>query len=306
MTGAILPRSIHADRLGHFPEFVFGDLAAFGFSGKWREFFRRRIGPAYDGRVIGEIGCANAAFLGRIAAKYPMTGFVGVDWKCKAISDGARLIAGSGLKNIALLRARGQDMPGIFGERELDEIWVFHPDPCADHGIVGPRELRGSQSERLQIPLIGEPFLLDVHNILRDRASLLAIKTDHPGYYQRILGLFGLPEPHWFQAARKQGATGDRKSNHGIPMPYPRVRPGDLMPPGVAPSPSEALRGCFDVAMHSADFWHDPAALAHTTDRCFSGEATAFESRFIRKRFPIYYFEVRGLRNILRCVPSNP
>jgi tRNA G46 methylase TrmB len=234
------------------------DRAAFGRRGRWGDIFRQRIGPTFDGRLIVEIGCFDAAYLSRIAAKYPGTAFVGLDWKCKAVYDGARRITDLGLRNVLLVRGRGQDVLRIFAEREVDEVWVFHPDPCDR-----PAELKNR--------LMAEPFLTDVYAVLREAGSRLSLKTDHPGYYQWVLGLFDLPEPQGFR---------------------PRARTRDLMPATDLRDRSEAILRRFRVLVNSADYWNDPAARAATADRYFAGEATLFESRFVTKRQPIYYFEI--------------
>ena len=83
------PRSIYAQKLRGLTDFAFGDQSVFQHRGRWRDFFRPRIGPSFDGRIIFEVGCADAAYLGKIAAKYPNTAFVGLDWKCKALYDSA-------------------------------------------------------------------------------------------------------------------------------------------------------------------------------------------------------------------------
>jgi tRNA G46 methylase TrmB len=252
-------RSIFADRLREFPEFAFGDDEPFQRRGRWTEFFRRRIGPTFGGRIVFEIGCADAAFISRIAAKHPDVGFIGLDWKAKSVYDGARRVSELGSNNVALLRGRAQDVLQILEAGEVDEVWVFHPDPC-DRDV----ELRNR--------LIAPPFLADVRRILRDRSSVLALKTDHPGYYQWVLGLLGLPEPDWTTV---------------------RTRTRDLMPAADIPAPSDAIRRDFEVVMNSADYWQDPAALAHTAARAFAGEVTTYESRFLKKRLPIYYVELR-------------
>jgi hypothetical protein len=82
--------------------------------------------------------------------------------------------------------------------------------------------------------------------------------------------LLGLPEPAW----------------------GPRVKPRDLMRREDLPPSSKAVIDRFDVALTSADFWNDPAALAHTSSRAFSGVVTPFERRFRAKRLPIYYVEL--------------
>lgn len=264
-----LPRSVYSERFSNFAEFTFGDQAAFGQRGRWRDFFARRIGPSFDGRIICEVGCFDAVYLSRIAGRFPNTAFVGLDWKCKALYDGAQRIAALGQRNIALLRGRAQDVLSIFAPLEVDEIWVFHPDPCA-------------RDAELKNRLIAEPYLADVHQVLRDRTSTLSLKTDHPGYYQWVLALLGLPEPSWFGPATDAAKA-----------VTPRVRRRDLMPAHQIPSPSQAVRSRFDVNMNSADYWNDPAALAHTAGRCFSGEVTLFEGRFVTKRLPIYYLELQ-------------
>jgi tRNA G46 methylase TrmB len=233
----ITSRSRHAARLREFPEFVFAERDVFRHRGNWRDFFRQRMGAGFDERIIFEIGCFDAGYLGTIAAKYTTTGFIGLDWKCKPLVDGAERIVTQGIRNVALLRGRGQDVAKIFGDGEADEIWLFHPDPCDK-----PAELRNR--------LFAEPFLLDAHRVLRDSNSPLCLKTDHPEYYRSAVALL--------------------ESEH-----------------------RDLLQSPFTISINSADYWNDPIAVAATASRCFSNETTLFERRFIKKRQPIYYLEVR-------------
>jgi tRNA G46 methylase TrmB len=280
------PRSIYAAKLLEFSDLACAGDAAFDRRRRWHAFFRDRIGPAHTGRLVFEVGCSDADFLSRVAAKHPDTAFVGLDWKCKAIYDAAARVTRLGLPNVALIRGRAQDVLRIFGPGELDEVWVFHPDPCDK-----PAELRNR--------LIAEPFLVDVHGVLRDETSTLTLKTDHPGYYQWTLALLGLPEPDSFAAARD--ATADRRRSRTAPLAgdagpatrVPRVRVRDLMPLDALPRPSDAVRRRFEPAAWSDDFWHDPVALAHAAGRPFADELTRFESRFAKRREPIYFVELR-------------
>jgi tRNA (guanine-N7-)-methyltransferase len=259
------PRSIYAAKLREFADFTFSDEAAFQQRGQWREFFRERIGPAFDGGIIFDAGCADAFYLAKIAAKYPTAAFVGLDWKCKALYQGAQRVAELGLANVALIRGRAQDVLKIFGKGELSEAWVFHPEPC-------------DRAVELKNRLIAEPFMIDLHHTLRDGSSALCLKTDHAGYYQWVLSLLGVPEAEWFQTS-------------GIVSP--RVRAKDLMNKNDLPAPNKAIGKCFSVDVRSADYWHDTAALAHTSGKCFYEQPTGFESRFVKKRWPIYYVEMR-------------
>lgn len=271
-------RSAFADRLKAYAAFAFGDDAIFSHRGNWQAFFRERIGPAFNGRLIFEIGCSDGAFLATLAAKHPDTAFIGLDWKHKSLFLAAERVETLGLRNVALLRGRGQDLTRMFGDGELDEILVLHPDPFAE-----PDELKNR--------LIAEPFLLDAHRVLRDGTATLTLKTDHPGYYGWTLALLGLPEPVHFDAARARAAAASDLATRLLGQP--RVRASDLMSPPDLPKRSDAVLNHFAVAATSADYWNDPAVLAHTAQRAFAGERTFFEERFLRKKQPIYYVELR-------------
>ncbi len=172
-----LSRSKYAERLAEFGDFVFAGDGASQQRGAWREFFRRRIGDRFDGRVMLEIGCYNAAFLADIAAAHPATAFVGLDWKCKQLYDGARQLVDRSIANVALLRTRAQDVASLFAPGEVDEAWVFHPEPC---------------DEEPQRPnrLLAVPFLRDVRAMLRE-GGRLTLKTDHRDYYEWSLTTIG-------------------------------------------------------------------------------------------------------------------
>lgn len=271
-------RSVYADKLREFGGIAWGDEAAFQFRGQWSDLFRERIGPAFDGRIIFEIGCSDATYLARIAAAHPRTAFVGMDWKCKSLYEGARRVSSLGITNLVLLRGRGQDVGRVFGDREVDEIWLFHPDPC-DRDVELPNRL------------FGEKFLIESHAVLRDGRSVLALKTDHAGYYQWALALFGLSEPELFATPRPSPTTAASASADRAPRGSVRRR--DLMAGKQIPAPSQPVQSRFDVTMKSADFWQDASALTHTAGRCFSGEVTRYESRFVGKRRPICYLEIQ-------------
>jgi tRNA (guanine-N7-)-methyltransferase len=186
---------------------------------------------AFDGRIMFEIGCNDAALLATVAAKHPMTGFIGIDWKCRAVHTAAERIAAAGLRNVALLHARAQDISRLVADGELDELWLFHPEPCDN-----PRELPNR--------LLREPFLIDAHRALRLGGSLV-VKTDHRGYFESVLALL------------------------------------------------ELMKDRFEPIVTSFDFWNDAAAQAAVAGRAFAREVTAFESRFVRKRKPIHFVEMR-------------
>jgi tRNA (guanine-N7-)-methyltransferase len=223
-------RSVYADKLLEFSGFAFSDGAEFRHRGAWHEFFRSRIGASSDGRIILEIGCNDAALLTRVAERHPATAFMGIDWKCRALHTAAGRIADAGLRNVAFLHGRAQDVRQFFANDELDEVWLFHPDPCDK-----PNELRNR--------LFAEPFLLDVHCVMR-RGTALILKTDHPDYFASSL------------------------------------------------TATSSVASKFDLAASSSDFWKDAAARNLAAEKCFAGESSFFESRYLKKRRPIHYLEI--------------
>ncbi|MDB5324880.1 MAG: trmB, partial [Phycisphaerales bacterium] len=229
-------RSIFVDRLLPYAAFAFGENAISSHRGHWSAFFRDRIGPTFDGRVILEIGCSDGAFLARLAAKHPTTAFVGLDWKHKSLFIAAQRVEQLSLRNIALLRGRGQDLAAMFAPGEVDEILLFHPDPFAE-----PEELPNR--------LFAEPFLLAAHGLLRNEGSTLTLKTDHPGYYGWALSILGLTEPSYFATARARAAADPALAKKLTGEP--RIRANDLLAIADRPARSGAAIDRFAVAANS-------------------------------------------------------
>ena len=257
--------SRYADRLGEF-----GDLIAAGGTraGGWTNWFAGRLGPRFDGRVYCEVGCGDGDLLCAAAGEHPTAAFVGVDWAFKAVHAAADRAGRAGLANVGLVRGRGQDVARWFGPSELAGLWVFHPDPVDRDGR-----------------LIGEPFLLSVHPLLGPGGTI-AIKTDHPGYYQWVGAILGRPSPGWF--------VDDDASRVG---PAPRVRRRDVEPPASLPPFSPEVARRFAVTADVADYWHDPRAAAAARGQPYADLATPFERRYRAKRLPIYYVELTAVAN---------
>jgi tRNA (guanine-N7-)-methyltransferase len=172
-------RSIYVEKLKEFTDVALIDESAFSHRGRWRNVFHSRIGPSFNGQIIFEIGCADAEYVCRVAAKRAETAFVAIDWKYGDVCRGARRVAEIALRNVLLLRGRAQDVHQIFTGGEIDEAWLFHPEPCDR-----PREIKNR--------LVSPAFLAELHGVLRS-SGVLAIKTDHRAYYDWVLEVANVP-----------------------------------------------------------------------------------------------------------------
>ena len=240
--------------------------------GGWRAFYRERLGDGFDGRMVLEIGCADGALLAAAAERHPGVGFVGVDWKRSAIAEGVGRFGH--LANLALVEGRGQDVLASFGDGELDELWVFHPEPCDK-----PKELKNR--------LVCESLLLDAHRALR-AGGVVAVKTDHRGYFEWVLGLVGAAAV----PAAPVGTATVTPPSAGVPRRTP-IRKESASGRAHAPTPSAAVMQRFEVAACSVDYWGDAAAQERTRGRLFAGEASGYERAFLRRKRPVYFVEVR-------------
>lgn len=251
--------SRYANRLVEFADLIAPDA---GFAGGWTEWFARRIGSRFDGRIYCEVGCSDGDLLCAVAADNPTAGFVGIDWAFKSIHAAAGLASRTGLPNVGLIRGRAQELPRWFREHELSGLWVFQPDPVDRAGR-----------------LVAEPFLVSVHPLLKTGATV-ATKTDHPGYFQWIRAILGRPSPTWFF---------NDPSRFG---PVPRVRHRDVESPTTLPPFSDEIARRFITTVDTADFWRDTQALAATLHQPYAGRDTPYEARYRAKRLPIYLVEL--------------
>ena len=79
MSNPPLPRrSVFSDQLLQFRNFAFSDGAEFSRRGTWADYFRTRIGPAYTGEIVLDVGCHEGELLSAVSAQNPTTAFIGL------------------------------------------------------------------------------------------------------------------------------------------------------------------------------------------------------------------------------------
>jgi tRNA (guanine-N(7)-)-methyltransferase len=263
----------YAARLAEFPGGAFNGADVFLHRGSWRDHFSDRVGFTPQ-KLIFEIGCSNGLFLVDAALFEPKTAFVGADWKYKVLYRAAKRAYTAAAKNAVFLRTRAQEITKLFGPGELDEVLLLFPDPWA-------------KSSQLKHRLVQESFLKDIAFVLKP-GGRLRFKTDHPGYFQWVLALLGVPPP---ELPSYDGPELDQKSKRARQVRVRRtMRAADL--------PQKAQLGtgfALTVTCQSTDFWSDPRLSSWQTQGAspIFTQKTLFERLFVSEGLPVYYVEIQ-------------
>ncbi len=145
-------------------------LVGHPLKGKWKQDFFKKNHP-----LILELGCGKGEYTVGLGQKFPESNFLGIDIKGARLWKGAKFAWENKLSNIGFVRARIDFIEGLFGPKEVDEIWVTFPDPQ-------PQESRENKR------LTGPNFLLRYKHILKDD-GIIHLKTDNHGLYEFTLAL---------------------------------------------------------------------------------------------------------------------
>jgi tRNA (guanine-N7-)-methyltransferase len=152
--------------------YVYSDNDTEAHRGRWRELLPdaadRAAGPRRDLHV--EIGCNAAHVILEWARRNPADGYVGIDWKFKAMHRGAEKARKRGVKNLLLFRAHAERIQYMFGPGEIDHLYLFFPDPW-------PKKAHWKNR------YVIEKNLRELSGIVRAGGSF-HIKTDHLGYFE--------------------------------------------------------------------------------------------------------------------------
>lgn len=150
-------------------------MAGFPLKGNWhRDFFKN------DHPIVLELGCGKGEYTVGLAQKYPDKNFIGLDLKGARMWRGATDALGAGLKNVAFVRTKIEQILHFFDTNEISEIWLTFSDPQPKY-----------ERRRLSSPR----FLNLYHQILKSD-GLIHIKTDSRelfDYTMEVIEYFKLP-----------------------------------------------------------------------------------------------------------------
>ena len=142
----------------------------FPLQGKWHEAFFHNDNP-----IVLELGCGKGEYTVGLARAHRDINYIGVDIKGARIWRGLKQSNEEGLKNVAFLRARIDQIEHFFAKDEVAEIWVTFPDPHPGEGVRNARHRLTS------------PEFLDRYRKIVRPDGILNLKTDSPIMYEFTL-----------------------------------------------------------------------------------------------------------------------
>lgn len=144
--------------------------------GNWDKNFFKNENP-----LVLELGCGKGEYTVGLAEAYPNKNFLGIDIKGARFWRGAKTAIEENLENVGFMRAQIELIDYIFGEAEVDEIWITFPDPQIKY-------------TRTKHRLTNMEFLEKYKKILKP-AGMIHLKTDSEFMHGYTLGLLhGLGE----------------------------------------------------------------------------------------------------------------
>jgi tRNA (guanine-N7-)-methyltransferase len=136
--------------------------------GNWISSFFQNTNP-----LVLELGCGKGEYSVGLARKYPNKNFIGMDIKGARMWRGCKTSIEEQLSNVAFVRSQIELIEHVFGNQEVDEIWITFPDPQ-------PREFKARKR------LTSARFLENYRKILK-KDGIIHLKTDNDGLYEYTL-----------------------------------------------------------------------------------------------------------------------
>ena len=100
----------------------------------WNSTFFKNNHP-----IILEIGCGKGEYTLGLAQRYPDKNFIGIDRKGARLWAGCKQAVENGMTNVGFIRTKAENLPLVFSENEVSEIWITFPDPQPRKSKSGKR-----------------------------------------------------------------------------------------------------------------------------------------------------------------------
>ena len=155
----------------NFPKIILPHPSSANFQ-KHLNKIRGTKSKSYLGKTHLEIGCGSGRYLIEWANNNTHDSFIGVELRYKRLVLAAKKIEQQHIKNILLLRERGEYFDEYFQQNSLDFLHINFPDPWIKKSQRKNRILNHEFLEKL-IPI------MNINGELR-------FKTDHQEYFETV------------------------------------------------------------------------------------------------------------------------
>lgn len=153
-----------------FANWVFTEGRAITQKGLWRSSVFK---VANDKPLDLEIGVGNGYFFEHICASNPDRNFLGLELKFKPLIQTTKRTLKRGCENGRFIRFDAGELPQIFEPGELDNVYIFFPDPW-------PKKRHHKNR------LITYEFLMTLYELQRP-GSVVQFKTDNVEYFDWVM-----------------------------------------------------------------------------------------------------------------------
>jgi len=133
----------------------------YDYKGEWSSFHFSNQQP-----IILELACGKGDYALALAERYPDKNIIGVDIKGERLWHGANKALKSGLTNLMFIRGYIDHITNMFGDEEVDEIWITFPDPY----------LKDRKTEKR----LTHPVFLSRFRKIMKQGGVIHLKTDSP------------------------------------------------------------------------------------------------------------------------------
>lgn len=151
---------------GEYRDYAFNEERAPLNRGKWRtDVFK----CANEAAVDVEIGTGAGLHFAHRSSRHPERYLVGLELKYKPLIQSIRRAQAPGLRNTAICRYHAFNVDLLFGEGEINNVFIHFPDPW-----VAPRKPKNR--------VVNREILGAIHRMQRP-GSFLEFKTDSREYF---------------------------------------------------------------------------------------------------------------------------
>ena len=159
---------------GDYADWAYDEEVAPTHRGQWRA---NAFGDGNEARPLDvEIGTGNGLHFAHLSARNPERLLLGLELKYKPLIQSIRRVRRTGGVNARVARYNAALVPELFAEGEINDVYIFFPDPW--------EKLRQHKHR-----LIQDEFLAQLHRAQRP-GSRLEFKTDSRLYFAWSLERF--------------------------------------------------------------------------------------------------------------------